>query len=259
MSGSTKSSPEYPEFSVTKENLELYRRFGEMLDNLSSHFVNIAPDKVDMEITQSLSQIRQFFGVDRCAFLEVLKDCEGSRGLFETGDEASSDETFSAASHPWAYHRLMEQKIPVALSSLDELPPEAVTDRMSWLKTNVLSTLIIPIHLESRITHLFGLYVHQPGHQWTADHMRRLNLLGGIFIQALKHKHNQDLLIQSQRQLSEAEQLAHLGSYTWNVKEGTHIWSDEFYRIFGYQPDQVQSTYEAFLGWRASRRSRQSA
>jgi len=81
-----------------------------MLANLSSHFVNIAPDKVDMEITQSLAQIRQFFGVDRCTFLEVLKDCGGTRGLFKTGDEASPDEAFSAASHPWAYHQLIEQK-----------------------------------------------------------------------------------------------------------------------------------------------------
>ncbi len=248
MSGSTKSSSlEFPELPVTKENLELFARFGGMLDSLSSHFVNIEPDKVDMEITQSLTQIRQFFGVDRCAFLEVLKDCGGSRGLFKTGDETSPYETFSAASHPWAYQRLIEQKIPVALSSLDELPSEAGTDKMSWDKANILSTLIIPIHLESRITHLFGLYVHQPGHQWTGYHIRRLNLLGGIFIRALLHKHDQDLLIKSQQQLSEAERLAHLGSYTWNIKEGTHIWSDEFYRIFGYQPNQVQSTYEAFL------------
>lgn len=247
MSGSTKSSLEYPELSVTKENLDLFRRFGEMLDNLSSRFVNIAPDKVDMEITQSLTQIRQFFGVDRCAFLEVLKDCGSSRGLFEADDETSPHETFSVASHPWAYHRLIEQKIPVALSSLDELPPEAETDRISWLKTNVSSMLIIPIHLESRITHLFGLYVRQPGHQWTDDHIRRLNLLGGIFNRALIHKHDQDLLIKGQRLLSEAERIAHLGSYTWNVKEGTHIWSDEFYRIFGYQPNQIQPTYEAFL------------
>jgi two-component system, LuxR family, sensor kinase FixL len=247
MSGSNKSRLEYPELSVTKENLETFRRFGEMLDNLSFHFVNIAPDKVDMEITQSLTQIRKFFGVDRCAFMEVLEDCRSSRGLFETGDETTPYETFSATSHPWAYHRLIEQKIPVALSSLDDLPPEAGTDRMSLYKANVLSTLIIPIHLESRITHLFGLYKNQPGHQWTGDHIRRLNLLGGIFIRALIHKHDQDLLIKSQRQLSEAERIAHLGSYTWNIKEGTHIWSDEFYRIFGYHHDQVQPTYEAFL------------
>jgi GAF domain-containing protein len=220
MSGSTKSSLEYPELSVTKENLETFRRFGEMLANLSLHFVNIAPEKVDVEITQSLTQIRQFFGVDRCAVLEVLKDGGGSRCLFKTSDEASPDETFSAASHPWAYHRLIEQKVPVALSSLDELPPEAGTDRMSWHNAKVFSALIIPIRLESRITHLFGLYAHQPGHQWMDDHIRRLNLLGGIFIRALIHKHDQNLLIKSQRQLSEAERIAHLGSYTWNVVGG---------------------------------------
>ncbi len=35
------------------------------------------------------------------------------------------------------------------------------------------------------------------------------------------------------QQLVEAQRLAHLGSWTWDVVSGEVTWSDELYRIFG--------------------------
>jgi PAS domain S-box-containing protein len=36
--------------------------------------------------------------------------------------------------------------------------------------------------------------------------------------------------------LAEAQQISHTGSFGWNVKSGDIFWSDETYRIFGYEP-----------------------
>jgi PAS domain-containing protein len=36
--------------------------------------------------------------------------------------------------------------------------------------------------------------------------------------------------------LAAAQQLSHCGSFGWNVKSGEIFWSDESYRIFGYEP-----------------------
>lgn len=47
--------------------------------------------------------------------------------------------------------------------------------------------------------------------------------------------------------LEQAQELAHLGSWTWNIKEGTLIWSDETYRIFGFTPHSIQVSYALFL------------
>ena len=43
-------------------------------------------------------------------------------------------------------------------------------------------------------------------------------------------------LRRSQAQLAEAQSIARLGSFSWNVPEGTIAWSDEMYRIHGEQP-----------------------
>jgi PAS domain S-box-containing protein len=53
----------------------------------------------------------------------------------------------------------------------------------------------------------------------------------------------------SQAGLAEAQRIAHLGSWDWNIAEGSLFWSDEIYRIFGIEPREFGATYEAFLAF----------
>jgi PAS domain S-box-containing protein len=52
---------------------------------------------------------------------------------------------------------------------------------------------------------------------------------------------------QRERSLAEAQRIAHLGSWDWNIIDNTLVWSDEVYRIFGLRPREFGATYEAFL------------
>ncbi len=52
---------------------------------------------------------------------------------------------------------------------------------------------------------------------------------------------------QSQRQLAEAQKLAHIGSWEWDIASGALSWSDELYRIFGLDPEDWSPTYKGFL------------
>ncbi|MBN1671562.1 MAG: PAS domain-containing protein [Kiritimatiellae bacterium] len=47
--------------------------------------------------------------------------------------------------------------------------------------------------------------------------------------------------------LAEAQRIAHLGNWDWNIVKNTLSWSDEIYRIFGLNPGEFDATYEAFL------------
>jgi len=47
--------------------------------------------------------------------------------------------------------------------------------------------------------------------------------------------------------LTEAQRIAHLGNWDWNIRTDELFWSDEIYRIFGLQPQEFGATYEAFL------------
>jgi|GEM_PF-871715 len=56
-------------------------------------------------------------------------------------------------------------------------------------------------------------------------------------------------LEQSMQQLNKAEEIAHLGSWNWDITNNKLYWSDEVYRVFGVKPQEFQATYESFLSY----------
>ncbi len=49
------------------------------------------------------------------------------------------------------------------------------------------------------------------------------------------------------RQLADAQRLARLGSWEWDIPRNVVTWSDELYRIYGYEPQEFVPTYQRFL------------
>ncbi len=48
--------------------------------------------------------------------------------------------------------------------------------------------------------------------------------------------------------MARAQEVAHFGSWEWNLLTGGLTWSDEMYRIYGYEPGSVQATAEWSFG-----------
>jgi PAS domain S-box-containing protein len=55
-------------------------------------------------------------------------------------------------------------------------------------------------------------------------------------------------LEESERKLAEAQRIAHLGSWEWEIADDVISWSDETFRLFGLVPDETTRTFEAYLG-----------
>lgn len=54
-------------------------------------------------------------------------------------------------------------------------------------------------------------------------------------------------LEKSNTRLAESQQIAHLGSWEWDIVKNKTYESDEFYRIYGLDQEEFGATYEAFL------------
>lgn len=68
----------------------------------------------------------------------------------------------------------------------------------------------------------------------------------GISIDIAERQQMEAALRQREASLNEAQRLAHLGDWEWNIATGFLTWSDEVYRIFGYQPQSLAPTFDAF-------------
>jgi hypothetical protein len=54
-------------------------------------------------------------------------------------------------------------------------------------------------------------------------------------------------LARAERQLADAQLLARVGSWEWDIPAGAVWWSDELYRIYGLEPQSIVPSYEDFL------------
>jgi len=59
-----------------------------------------------------------------------------------------------------------------------------------------------------------------------------------------ERRRNVQRLQVGERQLQEAEAIAHLGHWVWEIEEDRLIWSDEHYRILGLEPQSIHVSLE---------------
>ncbi|RCS31288.1 EAL domain-containing protein [Rhodanobacter denitrificans] len=67
------------------------------------------------------------------------------------------------------------------------------------------------------------------------------------FLDITERKRAEHELLQQQRMLTQAQQVAHIGSWEWDIAANRVAWSAELYRIYGVAPGRHAATFEAYL------------
>jgi PAS domain S-box-containing protein len=62
-----------------------------------------------------------------------------------------------------------------------------------------------------------------------------------------ERKRAEEALKRSENSLKQAQRIAHIGNWDWNIVNNELFWSDEIYRIFGIEAQKFDATYEVFL------------
>ena len=66
--------------------------------------------------------------------------------------------------------------------------------------------------------------------------------------QALRDRETaEEALRDLQARIDNAQQLAHMGDYDWEIASDTNTWSDQLFRIYGLEPGTFSPTYQQFL------------
>ena len=67
------------------------------------------------------------------------------------------------------------------------------------------------------------------------------------FLDITERKQAEEQLRKSEASLAHAQRIAQLGSWEWNMVDDSEVWSDEQYRIFGYEPKEIGPSYQHFI------------
>jgi PAS domain S-box-containing protein len=76
---------------------------------------------------------------------------------------------------------------------------------------------------------------------------QRLKKYVGSAIDVTEHELLTQELRRREAYLAEAQRLSHTGSWAWNVRTNALFWSEEIFRIYGYDPQQSGLTWGQFL------------
>lgn len=79
----------------------------------------------------------------------------------------------------------------------------------------------------------------------TVHQLKRTN--ESLLAEIAERKQADEKLQRSESLLADAQEIAHVGSWTWDIRSGRLTWSDELYRIFGLDRTASPPTNDSFL------------
>ena len=146
----------------------------------------------------------------------------------------------------WLAERLRRHEtVPVA--DVGELPQEAHTECELLRERRARATLIMPIFRGSRFAGFIGLDLLNRRREWTPEEQRLLRISSEIIANAISRHEAESRVRQSRHSLKEAQRIAKLGNWHWDIVNDKLTWSDEIYRIYGVAPEDFGATHDAFL------------
>nr|WP_321351452.1 GAF domain-containing protein [uncultured Methanoregula sp.] len=83
--------------------------------------------------------------------------------------------------------------------------------------------------------------------QFSARYNHERDMAEGTLVDVTTEIEAKTALRESEQRLREAQEMAHLGFWSWDIKTGHVEWSDEVYRIFGLDPDVFTPEIDSVL------------
>ncbi|MGH7491071.1 MAG: sigma 54-interacting transcriptional regulator [bacterium] len=192
----TATETEYQQQIATLQ--ERQYRFENIISDLSAKFVKIHSHQLDGEIESALSQILEFFQVDRCGLLQVspernevkLAHARHTQGIAGMPGSINYKDRF-----PWLVGRVLSGET-VSLHVKD-LPPEATGDRSSAEQLGTRSDLLIPLTTDDSVDYIMAINTVRAERLWPQELISRFRLVGEILVNALVRCRAEEQLRQS--------------------------------------------------------------
>jgi PAS domain S-box-containing protein len=129
---------------------------------------------------------------------------------------------------PWFSHSEIER------ARIGDALARAARGESVRLETNVLSH-------RGGILSIDAAFAPLRGRDGTVTHVV------GTGVDVTVRRNAERALARSEARLAEAQRVAHVGSWEWEVADNQVTWSDELYRIYGVDPCTFVPTYQGFL------------
>ncbi|HEX8547418.1 MAG TPA: PAS domain-containing protein [Cytophagaceae bacterium] len=225
----------------------------------------------------SLIDFTPLYTTDIPKILSIIKEVED----FYTYQESIAIDVFSQINKEELAKSELRLREAQGLAKLGYWDFDIETNAITWSdelyeiyrinkETNLTTDLIRNLVFNEDVEELFGKIkdIYKNGGSFTHEYrIRDLNgnvrylidkgyvemvsptkkVLKGISQDITERKVVEESLKLREAQLSEAQAIAHLGSWEWDLEENRVSWSEELYRIFGYGPGEMDLDFQSYM------------
>ncbi len=203
-------------------------RFERLIADACARFAGAWSDQIDTEIERALKDVLDFTGADQAGFFATvetpghlrLTHLNHAEGIVPAEKQVVPYDRIC----PWLYDRVVNQRRLYCFHRWDEIPIEAEVDRRYLEMKGTRSGLYIPYVVGGEVRHVFALISNTAEMRWAPVLVERIQALGGAFVSALARKSVFDALRRSEEGLREAQRIAGLGSWEWDVQTDA-VWT----------------------------------
>ena len=160
--------------------------FEALLADVSTGLLNLPPESVDQAITDGLARLAEYLGVERGS----ISSADPSDGKLRTTHSwAASGVTMvplglGEMELPWLAGQI-RAGIPVIVSRLEELPPQAEVELETARRIGVRSMALLPLSAGGKLIGTVQFSTVTREVHWPDPILRRLRLIGEIFASVL--------------------------------------------------------------------------
>ncbi len=224
--------------------LESRLEFETLISDTSASLLAAPPDQVETAVERALHRVREFFRADRCALLSVSADQQQVHVRLASYAEGVSPVLPGVNLAPmftWAAHRLLVERLPVRITRVDELPPEAAADRTAREAMGLRSALSLPVETGAEIRHLIVLQTVHREREWPDALVVRLRVLGELLAGALERMETLAELRRSEALLATGAEIAGVAFYEVDLERGVANFDGRLRDMCGVPPDREEA------------------
>jgi len=99
---------------------------------------------------------------------------------------------------------------------------------------------------EGKVLGTFCMYYRETRSP-NSDDLELIDLATHLAGVAIERDRAEEALRRSEGFLADGQRISHTGTWGWNLSSGKVVWSEEHFRIFGFDPEKTQPSFQLFL------------
>jgi transcriptional regulator with GAF, ATPase, and Fis domain len=177
-----------------------------LMAELSQRLVQVSTEELEPEIERWLEPIAQAIDVEHVVVGAFSEPNEPESVTVLTWNAGRNVRPLEPPEVPWLVQELFERGQTLPIASMEDLPPEAATDRKTFESVGIRAFVSIPLRCGEDIYGGMSLCALTRDRTWPDDLRSWLGLLGELFANALARRHTNRSLLQAldQSRLAEA-------------------------------------------------------